>query len=153
VKYSRFSAQKVRQIIASFCGDITATAAAALLKVNRNTINAYYNEIRRKIFAHCLEGEKATSGEFESDKSYFGTHRVRGKRGRGAAGKTPVFDLLKRGGQIFTTIVTNCSREQLLPVIQGKILEGSTSHTDCWRTYDSLILNGYFLFTCELASH
>ena len=29
--------------------------------------------------------------EFEVDKSYFGARRVRGKRGQGAEGKTPVF--------------------------------------------------------------
>jgi transposase len=32
-------------------------------------------------------------GVFELDESYFGAKRVRGKRGRGAAGKTPVFGL------------------------------------------------------------
>jgi len=30
-----------------------------------------------------------------------------------------------------------------MPVIQGKILEDSTIHTDGWRAYDGLILNGY----------
>ena len=32
------------------------------------------------------------SGEIEIDESYFGSKRVRGKRGRGAANKTPVFN-------------------------------------------------------------
>ena len=34
------------------------------------------------------------SGEIEIDESYFGAKRVRGKRGRGAANKTPVFCML-----------------------------------------------------------
>ena len=34
-------------------------------------------------------------GEVEVDESYFGARRVRGKRGRGARGKTPVVGLLK----------------------------------------------------------
>lgn len=34
----------------------------------------------------------------EVDESYFGGRR-KGKRGRGAAGKVPVFGLLKRGRQ------------------------------------------------------
>ena len=34
------------------------------------------------------------------DESYFGAKRIRGKRGRGAAGKTPVFGLLKRDGKV-----------------------------------------------------
>ena len=32
------------------------------------------------------------NGEIEIDESYFGSKRVRGKRGRGAANKTPVFN-------------------------------------------------------------
>ena len=30
-----------------------------------------------------------------------------------------------------------------MPIIQGKILEGSTINTDGWKAYDGLILNGY----------
>ena len=30
-----------------------------------------------------------------------------------------------------------------MSIIQGKILEGSTIHTDGWKAYDGLILNGY----------
>jgi transposase-like protein len=30
-----------------------------------------------------------------------------------------------------------------MPIIQGKILEGSTVHTDGWKAYDGLVVNGY----------
>ena len=30
-----------------------------------------------------------------------------------------------------------------MPIIQGEVLEGSTVHTDDWKAYDGLILNGY----------
>jgi transposase-like protein len=92
---------------------------------------------------HSFAEQQKELGEFELDGSYFGAKRVRGKRGRGAAGKTPVFGLLKRDGKVFVTIVPNCSRDELMPIIQGKILEGSTMHTDGWRAYDGLVLNGY----------
>ncbi len=39
--------------------------------------------------------------EGEADESYFGGRR-KGKRGRGAAGKVPVFGLLKRNGKVYT---------------------------------------------------
>ena len=42
------------------------------------------------------EGEEIFAGEIEVDESYFGGSR-KGNRGRGAAGKVPVFGLLKRG--------------------------------------------------------
>ena len=99
--------------------------------------------ISGKILAYSLKEQENELGEFELDDSCFGARRVRGKRGRGAAGKTLVFGLLKRSGKVFVTIVPNCSREELMPIIQGKILEGSTIHTDGWRAYDGLILNGY----------
>ncbi|MCR4623937.1 MAG: IS1595 family transposase, partial [Alphaproteobacteria bacterium] len=107
------------------------------------TINNYYNEFRRQILEHSLREQEKELGEFKLDESYFGARRVRGKRGRGAAGKAPVFGLLKRNGKVFVTVVPNCSREELMPIIQGKILEGSTIHTDGWKAYDGLILNGY----------
>ena len=141
--YKRLSTQKVNKILLCFCEDITATAAAKLVKVNRKTVNNYYNDIREKILQETLKETPRDDGEFELDESYFGAKRVRGKRGRGAAGKTPVFGLLKRGGKVFVKIVKNCSKEELMPVIQGKILEKSVIYTDGWKAYDGLILNGY----------
>jgi transposase-like protein len=111
--------------------------------VNRNTANYYYGKIRALIFWGSLpEGGKET-GECEADKSYLGVKRVRGKRGRGAAGKTPVFGLLKRGGRVFVKIVKNCSKKELMPVIQGKIPKKSVVYTDGWKGYDGLVVNGY----------
>jgi transposase-like protein len=40
-------------------------------------------------------------------------------------------------------IVKNCSKEGLMPVIQGKILEKSVVYTDGRKACDGLILNGY----------
>jgi transposase-like protein len=141
--YNRLSAQKINKILLCFSEDITASSAAKLVKVNRKTVNNYYNDLREKILKESLKETALEAGEFEVDESYFGAKRVRGKRGRGAAGKTPVFGLLKRGGKVFVKIVENCSKEELLPIIQGKILENSVIHSDGWKAYDGLILNGY----------
>lgn len=127
MKYNRLSRYK---IIDCFSRDLTATTTSQLLGLNRNTINSYFNEIREKILQASLTEYWQEFGEFEPDESYFGARRVRGKRGRGAAGKTPVFGLLKCNGKVYVTIVPNCSREELMPIIQGKILEGSTIHTE-----------------------
>ena len=37
-----------------------------------------------------MEEARPFTGEVEIDESYFGPRRVRGRRGRGAGGKTPV---------------------------------------------------------------
>jgi transposase-like protein len=142
-KYQRLSTQKTNKIFLCFSEDLTAVQTAKIARVNRNTVNRYFTGLREKIFEKCFEESKVELGEFELDESYFGAKRVRGKRGRGAIGKTSVFGLLKRGGKVFTTVVKNCSKEQLMPIIQGKILEGSEVHTDCWKAYDGLVLNGY----------
>ena len=143
MKYKRLSTYEQKKILECFCNDLTASTTARILKINRNTINSYFNEFRKKILEKSIQDHQMEFGEFELDESYFGARRIRGQRGRGAAGKTPVFGLLKRDGKVFVTVVPNCSKEVLMPVIQGKILEGSTIHTDGWRAYDGLILNGY----------
>jgi len=72
--------------------------------------------IRKRILLLTLKNNKEKiSGEVEIDESYFGTKRIRGKRGRGAYGKIPVFGILKRNGEVHTVIVKNCSRKSLLP--------------------------------------
>ena len=54
-----------------------------------------------------------------------------------------MFGVLKRQGKVYLTVVPNCTREALMPVITGQILESSTIYTDGWRAYDGLILNGH----------
>jgi transposase len=142
-KYSKLSTYKIKKILKCFCEDIPTIKTAKLLSLNRRTIDRHYNLFREKILLASIKEMEVISGEIELDESYFGARRVRGKRGRGAAGKTPVFGLLKRDGKVFVAVVKNCGREELLPIIQGRILEGSTVHTDGWKAYDGLILNGY----------
>lgn len=141
--HSQISEKKFREIIYYFSEDLTTTQTAKFTKISRNSVNKIYGQIRQKIFLTLTWQEEKSFGEFELDESYFGSKRIRGKRGRGATGKTPVFGLLKRNGKVSVQIVRNCTRAELLPIIQGKILEGSTVHTDGWTAYDSLILNEY----------
>jgi hypothetical protein len=104
-----------------FCVDITATRTAALLGYNRRTIDRYFNIFREHILERQHRSLAPFTGEIELDESYFGARRVRGRRGRGAAGKTPVSGILKRGGQVFLAVVKGCSKEELMPIITGKL--------------------------------
>jgi transposase len=139
----RLSKYKVKKILECFCIDIPASKTALLLNYNRHTIERYFNIFREHILEISHQEIIKFSGEIELDESYFGARRVRGKRGRGAAGKTPVFGVLKRGEKVFLTVVKSCSKQELMPIIQGQILEKSTIYTDGWKAYDGLILNGY----------
>ena len=134
MKFSRLSKYKIRKILEVFCNDLNASVAAQVLGLNRNTVNRYYKLFRKAIFRETLLLLEKELGVFEADESYFGARRMRGK--------TPVFDLLKRNGKVLVSLVKNCSKEELMPIIKGRILERSTIYTDGWKAYDGLILNG-----------
>lgn len=144
-KYSKgthISEHKFRQLIKCFSLDLNAYETSNITNISHTTCKKIFQKLRIYIYNNLLENTM-DDGEFELDESYFGAKRVRGKRGRGAAGKTPVFGLLKRDGNVYVQIVKNCSKAELMPIIEGKILEGSTIHTDGWKAYDGLVLNGY----------
>ena len=142
LKRAHISEKKFRALLKHFCLDDTATKASLVTKISRPTINKLFSKLRLRLAASC-EYESSLSGEIEVDESYFGPHRVRGKKGRGAFGKTPVIGLLKRGGKVYTQIVKDCTRASLMPVIQGKVIRESSIYTDGWKSYDGLVLNGY----------
>ena len=139
---SHISQAKFREILKYFSQDFNATKTSSLTSISRVTINRIFDKIRTRII-NLVDQEEKLFGEIEVDESYFGAKRVRGKRGRGAKGKIPVVRLLKRNGKVFTQIIENCKRKELMPVIKGKILEESTIYTDGWKSYDGLVLNGY----------
>lgn len=142
IKHSPITEHRFRLVLKYFCEDFDATQTSKLTNISRKTINNIFTKLRERI---CLlsKQESPFSGEIEVDESYFGAKRIRGKRGRGAKGKIPVVGILKRNGKVYTKVVERCSRKDLMPVIKGKVLEGSTVYTDGWKSYDGLILNGY----------
>jgi len=70
MKYNRLSSYKIKKIISCFVEDLPATKTANILQINRNTINSYYNEFRRKIFEHLHHARQKFSGEMELDETY-----------------------------------------------------------------------------------
>ncbi len=91
-----------------FCRKTTARCAADLIVVNRKTAAYCYHRLREIIeLKQAQEADAFLSGEIEVDESYFGGYR-KGKRGRGSAGKVPVFGLLKRGGKVYNKNNTGC---------------------------------------------
>jgi len=141
-KGSHISERKFRQIIKYFSMDITASQTAQLTQVSRQTTNKLYARIRERIKEQC-EYESPLKGEVEVDESYFGAKRVKGKRGRGSYGKTPVFGILQRNGKVYTEIVPDCSRATLQAIIRGKVKPDSVIHSDKWRGYNGLVDVGY----------
>lgn len=139
---THISEKNFRKILKEFCLDSTAFETSKRLDISIPTINKIYMLIRKRIYELAMKNNKEKiCDEVEIDESYFGARRVRGKRGRGASNKIPVFGLLKRNGEVHTHIVKNCSKKQLLPVIKGKVLEGTRIYSDGWKPYDGLVYN------------
>ena len=106
-------------------------------------MNRIFNYIRIKISEYCELNSVFEDGEIELAESYFGARRVKGKRGRGAGGKIPVFGMLKREGNVYTQIISNCSVSELIPIIAARASKDSTIYTDCFKSYSGLVDYGY----------
>ena len=139
---SKISEGKIRQIVKLFSIDLDASQIAKISGLNRNTINRYLTGIRKRIAEFC-ERQSPFSGEVEVDESFFGARRIKGKRGRGAFGKTIVFGIFKRNGSVFTEIVPDCRRATLQAVIRGRVDLETVIHSDGWRGYNGLVDLGY----------
>jgi len=139
---SKISEAKFRQLVKLFSADLDAGQIAELISLNRNTVNRYLMAIRERIAEFC-ETVSPVSGDIEVDESFFGARRVKGKRGRGALGKTIVFGLYKRQGKVYTEIVPDCSRATLQGIIRGRVNPDSVIHSDGWRGYNGLVDVGY----------
>ena len=139
---SKISERKFRQVVRHFALDFTASDVAHLTGLTRKSVTSIFLRIRVRIAEEC-ERQSPFGGEVEVDESYFGARRVRGKRGRGASGKTIVFGVFKRNGSVYTEVVPDCKKRTLLAVIRGRIAPDAVIHSDGWRGYDGLVDVGY----------
>ena len=125
-----------------FTLDLTASDAARLTGLSVCSVNDGYLRLRRRLQTWCPVPTEL-NGAVELDESYFGPRRVRGKRARGTSGKTIVFGLFKRGGQVYAEIVPDCSKKTLQAIIRGKIDVAAMVNTNGWRGYDGLVDVGF----------
>ena len=139
--HAHISERDFRNLLKEFARDSTAKETSERIHISRLTVTKIYHLLRERIFILAQKEARIMHGDIEIDESYLGPKRIRGKRGRGAGHKIPVFGLLKRDSAIYVEIVKNCKKEQLLPILKGKILEGSTVYSDGWNSYDSLVYN------------
>ena len=110
--------------------------------MNPKTAICHFHRLREIIVYHLeQEADTVFSGKIEVEESYFGGKR-KGKRGRGAARKVPVFGFLKRGGKVFTKVISDAWSETLL---SAKLCQTVSSIqavgevTTCWMYLHSSI--------------
>ena len=141
MRKSRLSQSKQECLIEHFISGSTARTAASLVGVNRNTA-AYYFHRLRQLICQAVEDAAPVFGEIEVDESYFGGRR-KGKRGRGAAGKVPVFGILKRGGRVYTKVIPDIQSTTLMQIMEQKIVPDSIVYTDSLQSYNVLDVSDF----------
>ncbi|WP_423983642.1 IS1595 family transposase [Glaesserella parasuis] len=127
-----------KKLLEFFMLEVTARSAADLLVIQPNSAILFYRKIREVISNHlALEADEVFDGQIELDESYFDGTR-KGKRGRGAVGKTAVFGLLKRDGKVYTVVVPNSICD---------------TFTDFYRSYDVLDVSEFNHFRINHSTH
>lgn len=71
----------------------------------------------------------------ELDETFVGGVR-KGKRGRGAAGKTPVFGALERKGEIRLQVIPDVKQKTLMPLIEKLVVDNTVIVTDGSNSYN-----------------
>lgn len=99
------------------------------------------HELRKYIAK--VDGDPPLSGHVEVDETMIGGKRSGGKRGRGAPGKTVVFGMVQRGGDVITRVVANVRRATLEAHILENVKAGATISTDELASYAKLARHGY----------
>ena len=137
LKHCKLLKTEQEKLIEYFVAGVPARTAAELVDIHRNSAIRFFHKLREKIAHKQLNRIEQFCGKIELDESYFGGVR-KGKRGRGAAGKIPVFGLLKRGGKVFAEIIPDAKSATLIPIIQEKVVPDSIVYTDTFKSYNVL---------------
>lgn len=141
LKWSKLTGRQTNELLKLFVAGATARTAAEVVGVHRHTAIQFFRNCRKAIAAH-QERQWPLCGEVEVDESYFGGRR-KGKRGRGAAGKVPVFGILKRGGKVYAQVISNAKAKTLMPIIRERVVPDSIVYSDTFKSYNSLHVEGY----------
>lgn len=134
---SRLAKPLLDALIVQFVAGVPARTAAELVGVNRNTATLFYHKLREVIADKLAALTPCLDGHVEVDESYFGGRR-KGKRGRGAAGKMPVFGLLKRRGLVHAVMIPDAKSSTLVSIIRKHVQPDSIVFTDSYNSYNVL---------------
>ena len=132
------------RLMAAFCADLTATQAAHVLGLNRNTVNRYF-----RLFRECHQDglRDHFSGTVEVDESWFGAARPRGtlgprRKGRGSNKQPRLRHHRARRARLHRSH-TGHKEKDLQNLIRGKVAPEATVISDGWQAYSGLVDVGH----------
>ena len=141
INYLQISCRQWLWIIKLFELELSARKIAEQVDLSYPTVLKALTVIRTAILANSPD-HHLLNGEIELDESYFGGRR-KGKRGRGALSKVPVFGILERDGIVKVEVVKDVTANTLLDLTIKTVRRGSIVYTDKFRSYDALMCCGY----------
>jgi transposase len=142
INYGRLSAVQWLSLIKLFELEVSVRKMSMQLGLSYRAVYGAVSAIRMAILSHAEDAQSLLGGEIELDEAYFGGRR-KGNRGRGAAGKVPVFGILEREGRVHVSVVPDVSAATLLKLTIKKVRRGSVVYTDKFGSYNSLMFCGY----------
>jgi transposase len=140
-KHSKLTEKQTGRLCEHFIAGTPARIAAELVGVNKNTAALFCHRLR-EIVAARVEDECPIRSEIEIGESYLGGVRT-GKRGRGAAGKVPVFGILKRRGRGLHKDDSERRSCNADAYHKGQIEPDSIVYSEAFGTYYVLDLSGF----------
>ena len=129
-------------IIKLFELEVSARKIAQQVQLSYPTVLKAVTFLRITIVVSTKGAQELLNGEIELDETYFGGRR-KGKRGRGAYNKVPVFGILERDGVVKVEVLKDVTAQSILNMTIKTVRRGSIVYTDKFRSYDALMFCGY----------
>ena len=138
---THLSQYKMTQLINEWVYLTPARVCARKLSLPYATVALWYTKIRQYIAA--LPDPPPFSGIVEIDETYVGM-RHPDIIATGGYGKVAIFGMKERSSNhVWATVVPHTDHAVLIPIIQRRIVPGSTIHSDGYGAYYHLNQHGY----------
>ncbi len=126
-----------------FCATRNGVSAKEIQRQTGVTYKAAWrmgHEIRK--YMTGVDGDDPLGGQpiVEADEAFVGGHR---RGGYGGKGKTIVFGIVERGGEVITRVLQDRREITLIPHLKTHVLPGTRIATDEHRSYSNLAEDGY----------
>ena len=141
IKHSRLTPWKMGQLITEWIFNTPARVAAKKIHLSRQTIQTWYDRIRRGIWE--WRDDPFFDGPVEVDETYLG-NKPKGIHGTGMVGKVPVFGIYDRKTKhVYATIVSITTASGVIPPILNHVVKGARIYSDGFGAYYHLTWLGY----------